>query len=495
MAKKINYAKWTVVIIAIAIVVRFALSFLYTISGDACWHLSAAKFIASEHRLPLFEQLGRDEPFWAPPLFHFLSALFYSIFSDVGLKMVSPLFGSATLVIGFLIIRKFLSERAAFYAMLFFSFLPLMIDYSVLGYGESVLTFFVLLSVYWALEGRFLWSAVAAGFSILSKYNGAFIIPVLLFIAWAKSKKNEKWNHLAIICIIPALIASPWFIRNYIVLGNPFWPFLNFLFPSAVQGAYSSFHLSSVFSLETPSSLYLGFFGVPDGNVRVFSLIAIPHFWAVFGMFLAATLLFLAPLWFGIKKRKGDGVWHVLFGSFLLLFVLYVANVGPFVSRMLMPAVIALAIFYGRGADAMIGASEARGKKSKKWNFLTEKRALFVFVMICIGFVIMLTGKFFLASQAWGFYSDDFSWARQNTPKDAVFLVGGQCIQFHIERATIFPSQIQKKEFEYVWVNQDFKLDPRSVLEKSSQEQLNAIPLEEVYHNAKTGTFIYRKIG
>ena len=231
--KKINYEKLTIILLVIAIGVRFALVLFYTVSGDACWHLSVAKFISDEHKLPVLEPLGRDEPFWAPPLFHLVSALFYGIFGDFGLKLAAPLFGGAALILGWLILRKFLNDRAVFFGMLFLSFLPIMMDYSVLGYGESVLTFFVLLSIYFALEGKFAWSGAAAGFSVLSKYNGAFVVPALLYIAYSKSKENERWKNAAFVCIIPALIASPWLIRNFLVLGNPVWPFLNFLFPAS----------------------------------------------------------------------------------------------------------------------------------------------------------------------------------------------------------------------------------------------------------------------
>src|SRR3989338_4544714 len=119
--KPIDYSKWTFYLIILAIIIRFSLAFIYTVSGDACWHLSAARFISEEGKLPLFDPIGRDEPFWAPPLFHII---------------------------------------AAFFGMLFFLFIPIMMDYSVLGYGEAVLTFFVLLSLYLALGQRFVLSGL-----------------------------------------------------------------------------------------------------------------------------------------------------------------------------------------------------------------------------------------------------------------------------------------------------------------------------------------------
>ena len=132
-----KYEKYTIIVLIIAIVIRFALVSLYTVSGDACWYFSISKFIGNNMQIPLFEPLGRDEPFWAPPLFHIIAALFSSIFSifgsDFGLKLISPLFGSLSLIVSYLILKKFLSEKALFYGILLMSFIPIFIDYSVLG--------------------------------------------------------------------------------------------------------------------------------------------------------------------------------------------------------------------------------------------------------------------------------------------------------------------------------------------------------------------------
>jgi len=128
-----KYTKLGILVIIIAIILRVFLMSISTISGDACWQFSASKFIANEGKFPLFEQIGRDEPFWPPPLFHIISAFSYSIFGEIGLKLVPLIFGSLALIFSYLIFRKFLSERASFYAILFMSFIPISIDYSILG--------------------------------------------------------------------------------------------------------------------------------------------------------------------------------------------------------------------------------------------------------------------------------------------------------------------------------------------------------------------------
>ena len=102
MPNKSNiYAKLTIFIIVIGVIIRFGLAIPYHISGDACWHATNSKFIAENLKMPLYEPLGRDQPFWSPPLFNIISAAFYGIFgvfgasaSELGLKLVSPIFSS-----------------------------------------------------------------------------------------------------------------------------------------------------------------------------------------------------------------------------------------------------------------------------------------------------------------------------------------------------------------------------------------------------------------
>jgi hypothetical protein len=70
---------------------------------------------------------------------------------------------------------------------------------------------------------------------------------------------------------------------------------------------------------------------------------------------------------------------------------------------------------------------------------------------------------------------------------------GGQCVQFHIERPTIFPDDSGKREYSYVWINQQFILDKRSILDEATMSDIRAAELEHVDTNTVTGTVIYKK--
>ena len=192
-----KYTKLAIIVIVIGILIRFSLASMHHISGDACWQLSNARYLAENNKFPLFEFFGRDEPFWAPPLFHFFVAFVFNFFNafsnevaNSSIKFVSPVFGSLTLIFSYLIFRKLFDEKISFYAILFLTFIPIHIDYSVFGYVEATLTFFVVLSFYFALENRAFLSAISAGLAILTKYNGIFVLPLLIYIL--KTGKIKK---------------------------------------------------------------------------------------------------------------------------------------------------------------------------------------------------------------------------------------------------------------------------------------------------------------
>ena len=109
-----NHTKISLLIIVIGILLRFSLVIVYHPSGDACYHFSIARFIAENGKIPFMEMFGRDEPFWAPPLFHIITAFFYNIFLSFSyntvnfwIKFISPFFGSATLILTFLLAKRF----------------------------------------------------------------------------------------------------------------------------------------------------------------------------------------------------------------------------------------------------------------------------------------------------------------------------------------------------------------------------------------------------
>jgi len=488
-----KYTKLAIIIILIGTIIRFALASMYHVSGDACWQVSNAIFTAENNRLPLFEFFGRDEPFWPPPLFHIVTAAIYKVFINLGkdiadfaIKMISPILGSLTLILSFLIAKILFNKKTAFYSLLFLTFIPLHIDYSVFSYVDGTVTFLAVLSVYLALKNKIMLSAITAGLAILTKYNGFFILPVLLFIIYQKYKgKKYLWKNLAIIAIIPAAIGSVWFLRNWIYLGNPVWPFLNSVFNGYEAKIFAevgvgAINISNIFSLSGLASFYLGIFGVPNGNINTLSFLQLPYLNILLGVWLLSTFIFFIPLITGIasKKLNYKNLLYIWIGSYIILIFLYVVNSSWSVTRFMLPAFPAIALIWAYGLDKI---------KIKKL-----KRILTIFIILTMmGFVFTSFVKISIASSSWNFYNDDFEWVKSNTNKNSIFLTSGQCISYNIERQTLSPEISNLENADYVWVNQDFRLESMSILSQDFIEELDK-NMELVYNNQNTKTKVYK---
>jgi hypothetical protein len=488
--KKSTYVKLSIAIIILVAILRFAFALTHTVSGDACWHLSASRFIATENKLPLFEGIGRLQPFWAPPVFHLVAAFFYKIsavfslgFADAASKLVSPIFGTLTVVLLYLISRKLFDAKTAFYSMVFINFIPLFLDYSIFSYADSTTAFFSVLSVYFMIEKRFVLSSSSLGFAILSKYNAVFMYPMLLYLAYELTKNNKDfYKKFAIVVFLPLAISSVWFLRNFIILDNPFWPFLNGIFNGVNVGtSFNAIDLSPIFSLSTYLTSYLELFGVPNGNIGLISFFNSPFVAVLFFIWVAATLFFILPLVMGFFIKNNDKKFflssiYILFASYLAMLFFYLANVGWFGSRLLLPAVPFMGIIWARGMG-----------KIKLKNIY-----LIILLAIGLGFVFVEAVKLNIASDEWSRYGQDFEWVKSNTGKQDMFFGNGQCLHYNIDRLVVFEiADIDFNTVDYVWINDKWRIDfPPS--QRTLDKIENDKNLISVYDNSDTGTTIYQ---
>lgn len=489
-----KYAKLSIIIILIGVIIRFYLAAIHQVSGDACWQLSNARFIAENLKLPLFEQFGRDEPFWAPPLFHIVSAFAYIVFNAFGqnaaefaVKLITPIFGSLTLIFSFLVSKKLFNEKTAFYSVIFLAFIPLSLNYSIFSYVEGLLTLLSVLSVYFALNNKVFISAITAGLAILTKYNGIFILPVLFYIIYINNRKNKQllYKNLLLLSIISIAIGSIWFVRNWIYLGNPVWPFLRDFFggyetTTSLQSTFGHLNLLNIFNFKAMTPIYLGFFGIPDGNINALYFYNMPNIKLLFLLWLLATIIFSIPIAMGIfsKRLKHKNLLFVWVGSFIALILLYVANASWSVSRFMLPAFPAIALLWAHGLERIKNAS-------------IRKIIIIAISFIIIGFIFTTFLKIHLAAKEWALYNNDFKWVRTNTNKNSIFLSGSQCVSYHIGRQAINPEASNLEKANYAFVNQKFRLDNRNIF---GNELLLEIKKrgKVVYSNEKTKTEVYK---
>ena len=481
-----KYTKYSILIIILFSIIVLSLTSIYHVAGDACWHLSIGRYIGLNFKIPLYEQFGRDEPFWAPPLYHFVVATVFFIFSlfnsnaaNIAIKFISPLFGILTLIFSFLIIKKLFNSKIAYYSMLFLTFLPIFLDYSIFSYVESMLLFFIILSIYFAINNKIIFASIAAGFGILTKYNGLFILPLLIYIVYRNNKgKKNLIASVLIITVLPLILSMPWFIRNYIILGNPIWPFLNFIFNGV--DTKTPFHVSDLSRLIDINIIiftYLGLFGVPNGSPENLFFFKIPLLNLLITIWLIGTFIFTLPFIYFKKIKKKDLiiVWVV---PYIILFILYLVDANFSVIRIILPVIPALAIVWAHGFDRLL-------------NPKYKKIIIVLFTLVVLGLISSEFIKIKLATNEWNKYNIDFQWVKKNTKKEAVILANWQCSYYNLERLIVNPvNESIIYQADYIWVNQkmslDFEIKPQMLTVIENKE----FPI--AYENKNTGTIIYK---
>lgn len=479
-----NYKNYAFIVILIGVLLRFSLALNYPVSSDSCWHLAVSRFIAREFTVPSFEPLGR-EVFHEPFAFHLLASVFYLTGNVFGygnefMKLVSPLFGSLSLIFVWLLAKKLFDEKTAFFSTLFFAFIPQEIFLSTIAHTDSVLIFFSLSSIYAAVSKRVLLSAVLFGLAVFTKFNAFALFPAHLFILFSSFERKTALTKSVAFVIITALVISPFLIKNTVNFGNPFWPYFVELLggpESLGDAALLDQPLKKLFFIDVIVSSYLGFFGVPNGstdNLFIFRTVLLPFLLLVW---FAATVIFSFPVFFGARQLKTGFNRNLLFFwlvPFLLVPFVYALDTGIIndVGRYMAPTHPAIALFAG--------------------FFLSKfgKKAFALFILSIIGFSGIEIIKTGIANSLWSPLEKDFVWVKQNTPENSLFYSNGQCLAFHLDRPTkhLKEDAVLKKS-EFVFENSKFTGDilffNAEILKNRSHK------LKTVYENPDTKTKVY----
>lgn len=202
--------------------------------------------------------------------------------------------------------------------------LPLVASLSGWAYIDLALAFYVLLMIlallHWEAfhhKGFLALAGVCGGIAMGTKYSGIFmvlltILGTLLFFI----KENRMGTRAVRVFLIAAVIASPWYIKNWILTGNPTYPFLYALF----GGREWSQQMAEMYAM------FLSFVGSGPGFLNYLRL---P--WDIcfvggdgrpdFDGFIGPIFLVVPILWIAVRPKASD-MKLMLFSS-LLYFILW----------------------------------------------------------------------------------------------------------------------------------------------------------------------------
>jgi 4-amino-4-deoxy-L-arabinose transferase-like glycosyltransferase len=135
--------------------------------------------------------------------------------------------------------RRTMNERVGEWAMALWAAVPLAAGLAGVAYVDLGLTAFVLAAFYafmrWSEsqhDGCLIVSALLAGFAMATKYTAVtwagLLILLFVYYAWRHQRRRAGWILIraVLFAVVAGLVVLPWLIKNWVVTGNPVYPFL-----------------------------------------------------------------------------------------------------------------------------------------------------------------------------------------------------------------------------------------------------------------------------
>jgi 4-amino-4-deoxy-L-arabinose transferase-like glycosyltransferase len=211
------------------------------ISKDALiYHLVGPRIFAQNHGIGFISgNFYTNFPFTTEMLF----ATGMLLKGPILAKLIHFSFGVLTLVAIFQWTASRSTVSAGLLAAAVYYTLPLVAKLSGWAYVDLSLTFFVLLMITALLDwkeshqtGFLLLVGMFGGLAMGTKYSGIVMVLIILLGAVLFLRSENHLRNLQIgpkailVLFIAAVVASPWYLKNWILTGNPTYPFLYSLF-------------------------------------------------------------------------------------------------------------------------------------------------------------------------------------------------------------------------------------------------------------------------
>lgn len=267
-------------------------------------------------------------------------------------------FGLMTAGLIYYYLKSKIDSTYALLGVLIFLSTPIVIKLSTIPYVDLALAFYstgaLLALLRWRDEKAVKWlifSAVFAGLAAGTKYNGLYIPLILAFMILYVSRNDRPLKALLIFISVSIAVASPWYVKNAIQTGNPFYPlFFNISFGGLKipdQPTVPIFLKRQLFYgenwIDIISIPVRVFFQGRDDNMQYFD--------GVLNPLLLIFLLFV----FRMKKQESRYI-----GAFSLFYFLLVFFTTDMQIRFLLPVLPALTIMTVIGINRLMEFSKIK---------------------------------------------------------------------------------------------------------------------------------------
>ena len=221
----------------IAIVLPFLFSLLLTLvppfeAFDALlYHLTQPARILQDGGLRAID----IAPFWFPSLSQSTYLWALAMGSERAAQIIHLVWGSLAILLLWRWAAKTWNTEIGRKTLLLLAGIPSLPMLASWAYADMALVFYVSAALYTLTfygstkSPPWLWIAgVMTGLAMGVKYT-SFTVPLtggLLILFWHRREFIQAMNHAAQFSILALIVALPWYARNAIIMGNPFYPFL-----------------------------------------------------------------------------------------------------------------------------------------------------------------------------------------------------------------------------------------------------------------------------
>jgi len=441
-----------------------------------------------------------------PFLIDYLYAIPLALSQDSGAKLIHVSFYLLTLGLIYLSAKALFNRRTAIISLLLFSTIPFVPIFSSWSFIEFGLTTYTLLGLRYALalqnsdNQRSVWQnmillGLGGGFmlgrnSTALATMGFLLITALNPVTFIKSKKWPLLFYAVMAGIVATIVASPWYIKNYLLFGDPLFPFAGSVFPtpgwSEFNSLFFAYHaglkgnLTAVSQLPLWGQIYdfislpfrLIFFPGGQGHQEDFGSWPLGSIWLVLGIML-------------IFKRSWQPreIWYTLFAFFLYIVWAYTYRD----TRFLLPSLAAATpVLAATGLNFMDTIRPVRWLFLLKILYSAAFTTGLLLIPVSYGPWWVVSGK--VSEREYLTYYNDFTrdesqaafWLRDNTqPSQKVLLHG-------VDRPYYFKNEYIAADF--------FDTDP---LLRWSWQEPDANALLSLMKEKKIGYMVYNygKIG
>lgn len=339
------------------------------------YHLAQPEWLLKYHHL----QPWPVYPFWHPGLIEGIFTWSLALHSD----RAAQLLGLAYVFGAFYVATYWASQvfgfRTARFALLVLLSMPLLFTVAPTAYTDFPLAFYSISALYllWqsTKERTFsfrgvLPAAIMTGLAMSIKYT-AVSLPLtgVVFLGWPSSTRLWRRRQREILLFIAAAVAvaAPWYLRNWVYMGNPFYPFLfggrfwDAFRASWLAEPHTGIGASPLRWALLPWDVTLGYRDVTYYHSRI-------------GPLFLALAPFTLVAWFKREKSFSRRMAKRLWGLYVLFSVgLWSVGVASsralWQARLLLPSLVVLAIptAYGLHQSRRIHVPAIRIRYILKW--------------------------------------------------------------------------------------------------------------------------------